>query len=350
MSSSSSTTGVTKVNAWAAQEQGGVIAPWTYEQPAELKPKEVEIEVEYCGVCHSDLSMLTGEFPWASYPFVGGHEVIGIVKACGSEVDKDKFMNKRVGLGWQRGGFCRSCRQCAVGDVNLCGSAVPTIAGENKGGFASHCRAEAQAIALIPDSVNPATAGPWLCGGVTMYTPLREFVKNSAATTVGVVGLGGLGSMGIQMAAKMGCEVVAFTSTAAKGEQAKQWGATKVVDSTSAKEIRSVQCDLIIVTVSVELDWAAYLDALSPRGRLHFVGVVQKPLAISLFSLLGGLKSVSASPCGSTVALDEMLAFIGRHKLEAQVEEFPIEKINECLDKVRDGSIRYRGVLKVKKN
>ena len=342
--------GVTKVNAMAAMELNGKLVPYTYEQAAELKPAEIEIEVEYCGVCHSDLSMITGDFPWAAFPFVGGHEVIGIVKACGSQVNSEKYIGKRVGLGWQCGGYCHSCKSCATGDNNLCKTAQGTIVGGHKGGFASHTRADADAVVLIPDSVDPANAGPWLWGGATVYTPLREFVKNPAATKVGVVGLGGLGSMAMKLAAAMGCEVVAFTSTAAKAQQAKEWGATTVVDSTKPDEIRSVECDLIIVTVNVELDWAAYCDALVPRGRLHFVGAVAKPIALSVFSLMPGFKNISASPTASTVAINEMIQFVGRKNIKVATEEFTLENINDCIEKVKNGTIRYRGVVKVKKN
>jgi uncharacterized zinc-type alcohol dehydrogenase-like protein len=336
------------INAYACLEQNAKLTPWTYQVPTDLPPKEVEIEVEYCGVCHSDLSMITGEFPFGGYPMVLGHEVIGIVRAVGSEVTNKGLIGKRVGLGWQRGGFCQSCKSCSAGDLNLCATADGTITGSNRGGFADFVRAEALAVVPIPDSVNPATAGPLLCGGVTVWTPIAEYVKSPTAR-VGVVGIGGLGSMALQMLSKTGCSVVAFTSTPAKAEQCKAFGATEVINSTDPKAIRAANLDLIIVTVNVELDWSAYLDALTARGRLHFVGAVSTPISFSVFSLMMGMKSVSSSPTGSPNAIRDMLEFCGRHKIEPIVEEFPLEKINDAVAKVADGTIRYRGVIKIKK-
>ena len=196
------------IKAYAAMKPGAPLEPFEYD-PGKLAHDEVEIQVESCGICHSDLSMLDNEWGFTEYPFVPGHEVIGTLAAIGESV-KNLHLGQRVGLGWHSG-YCLSCHTCHSGDHNLCPSAQATIAGHH-GGFANKVRAQAQAIVALPEALNPDTSGPLFCGGITVFNPLVQFdVKPTSR--VAVIGIGGLGHMGLQFLNAWGCHVTAFTSS-----------------------------------------------------------------------------------------------------------------------------------------
>ena len=332
-----------KVNAYAALEPDGELAPYHYEME-ELGKEQVDIKVAYCGVCHSDLSMLKNEWGMSQYPLVAGHEVIGEVVAAGSSV-KNVKVGDMVGLGWFSAS-CMSCSQCMGGDHHLCGSGEATIVGRH-GGFADYVRGHWSWAIPLPEGIDMAKAGPLLCGGITVFNPII-LAGVKATDRVGVIGIGGLGHMALKFLNKWGCEVVAFSSNPAKKKQILEMGATKVVDSTNPEELESIAGSLnfILNTTNVTLDWNAYLGVLAPKGKLHNVGAVLEPMAIPAFTLLAGEKSVSGSPLGSPALTRTMLEFCVRHDIYPIVEEFPMEKINEAVDHLDQGKARYRVVLK----
>ena len=330
------------INAYAAQQAGGKLEPYSYE-PGELAAQDVEIAVEYCGICHSDLSMIDNEWGMSEYPLVAGHEVIGRITAVGEQV-QGLSVGQKVGLGWHSD-YCGHCPSCDSGDENLCADAQGTIIGHH-GGFADKVRANAKSVVALPEQLDLKTAGPLFCGGITVFNPLVQFdVKPT--DKVAVIGIGGLGHLALQFLNAWGCEVTAFTSSETKAEEAKSFGAHHIINSRSESELEQAagQFDFIISTVNVKLDWNAYVNTLKPKGRLHFVGATLEPLDLSLFGLLLGQRSVSASPVGSPATIAQMLEFAAQHNIAPQIELFDFADINQALDHLRGGKARYRIVL-----
>jgi len=334
---------MSKIQAYAAAEAGAALLPFEYA-PGSLAATEVELEVEYCGICHSDLSMLQNDWGMTQYPFVPGHEVIGTIGAVGKDVQHLK-VGDRVGLGWNAG-FCGTCEPCLTGDHNLCSSSRDTIVGRH-GGFADRVRAQAAAVVKLPDGLDAESAGPLFCGGITVFNPMVQFELRPTARTA-VLGIGGLGHMAVQFLRAWGCEVTAFTSSESKREEALRMGAHRTVSSRDpdALAAEAGRFDLILSTVNVRLDWNAYLATLRPRGRLHLVGAVLDPLDVSAFPLITGQRSISGSPIGSPAMIARMLDFAVRHDIKPVVEVFPMEEVNSAMERLRRGEARYRLVLK----
>ncbi|GAB4275180.1 MAG: NAD(P)-dependent alcohol dehydrogenase [Candidatus Rifleibacteriota bacterium] len=330
------------IRAYAAFEPHGELKPFEYE-PGELGNSEVEIAVEFCGICHSDLSMIDNEWGLSRYPLVPGHEVIGKISAIGKDV-QGLAVGDQVGLGWHAG-YCMSCPSCMSGDHNLCGSATGTIVGHH-GGFADRVRANAASVVKLPQGIDIESAGPLFCGGITVFNPLLQF-NIKPTEKVAVIGIGGLGHMALKFLNAWGCEVTAFTSSESKKKEALEMGAHHVLDSGNAQQIKAAagSFDYIISTVNVKLNWNDYIGTLKPRGRLHFVGATLAPLDISAFSLIAGQRSVSGSPVGSPESIRKMLDFAVRHKIKPVIEKFPMEKVNEALQHLKAGKARYRIVL-----
>ena len=330
------------IKAYAAFEAGGELKPFEFD-PGKLGYSDVEIDVEHCGICHSDLSMLDNEWGFTQYPLVPGHEVVGSISAVGAGVSSLQI-GQKVGLGWQSG-YCMTCSTCMDGDHNLCASAAGTIVGRH-GGFADKVRASAASVVVLPQGVDIETAGPLFCGGITVFNPLVQFdVKPTSK--VAVIGIGGLGHMALQFLNAWGCDVTAFTSSEAKKKEALAMGAHQTLNSRDPEEIEAAagQFDLILSTVNVKLDWNAYVSTLRPKGRLHFVGATVEPLDLSVFPLLMGQRSVSASPVGSPANIARMLAFAAQHGIKPVTESFRFDQVNEAMERLRSGEARYRIVL-----
>jgi uncharacterized zinc-type alcohol dehydrogenase-like protein len=304
---------------------------------------DVDIEVEHCGICHSDLSMLDNEWGIAEFPLVPGHEVVGTIVAVGPGVSHLQT-GQRVGLGWHAG-YCMTCPTCMSGDHNMCAHARGTIVSRH-GGFADKVRAQAASVVPLPDNIDVRSAGPLFCGGITVFNPLIQFgVKPT--DQVAVVGIGGLGHMALQFLNAWGCRVTAFTSTDAKKQEALELGAHQTVNSRDADEIKAAagQFDLILSTVNVKLDWNLYVETLKPRGRLHLVGATLEPLDLAVFPLIMGQRSISGSPVGSPATIAKMLDFSVRHGIKPVIETYPMDQVNQAMDRLRSGQARYRIVL-----
>ena len=330
-------------HAYAASEAKAELKPFEYESGI-LKGNEVEVKVETCGICHSDLSMLNDDWGMSIFPLVPGHEVIGIVESIGEHV-KNVKIGQRVGVGWFSNS-CMNCELCMGGDQNLCQTAEGIIVGRH-GGFADRVRIDAIWAIPIPDGVNPKSAGPLMCGGITVFNPILQFdVKPT--NRVGVIGIGGLGHMALKFLNAYGCEVTAFSSSGNKEDEAKSFGADYFVNSSDSVSLKKMSgsLDFIISTVNVTLDWPAYINLLRPKGRLHVVGAAMEPIPVPVFPLLLGQKSLSASPLGSPNSMGIMLEFAARHQIEPMVEVYPMDKVNDAMEKLRLGKPRYRLVLK----
>jgi uncharacterized zinc-type alcohol dehydrogenase-like protein len=310
-----------------------------------LGDEEVEIRVEYCGICHSDLSMLDNEWGMTVYPFVPGHEVVGTIAALGDRV-KELWVGQRVGLGWYSRS-CNVCRWCVSGDGNLCLAAEGTIVGRH-GGFADRVRAHHTWVSPVGDRLDPAKVGPLFCAGITVFNPIVQF-NISPTSRIGVIGIGGLGHLALLFLRAWGCEVTAFSSSADKEPEARELGATRFINSKDPEALKAVEnyFDLILSTVSANLDWGTYIAALAPRGRLHLVGVAPDPVSSYAFPLIAGQKSISGTPLGSPATVARMLDFATRHGIEPVTETYPIERVNEAMAKLRSGQPKYRLVLKV---
>ncbi|WP_437203856.1 NADPH-dependent aldehyde reductase Ahr [Planctomicrobium sp. SH664] len=330
------------IRCWAVPGAGQELQPWSYET-GDLAPEEVEVQVETCGVCHSDLSVADNEWGNSSYPSVLGHEVIGRVVALGSAA-KGLQVGQRVGVGWNSGS-CMHCRQCLGGVHQLCAQAQPTILG-HYGGFAEKVRTHWAWAIPLPENLDPASAGPLLCGGVTVFSPLATYGVPPSGR-VGVVGIGGLGHMALKFANAWGCEVTALTSSESKADEARSFGAHRVISSRDPQAMAQAAgtLDLLLVTVNVTLNWDLMLGMLRPQGRMHVVGAVLEPLAISTFGLIFGQKQVSGSPTGSPNMISTMLEFAARHQIAPQVEYFPMSRINDAFAHLKAGKARYRIVL-----
>lgn len=330
------------INAFAAYEPKGMFQPYEYDA-GELGDEQVEIKVRYCGICHSDLSMLNNDWGMTAYPFVGGHEAVGEVVAVGKNVVSLKA-GDCVGLGWNAE-TCGRCEQCVAGQQINCPNLQGTIV-ERHGGFADRVRCHWQWAIKLPEGVDPAKAGPLFCGGITVFNP---FVQNDIKPTdrVAVVGIGGLGHLALQFADRWGCEVTAFTSDLSKTEELKALGADYVVDSRDSAAIAALgeKFAMILVTVNVSLDWRAYMSALAPKGKLHIVGAVLEPIPVVSFDLIMHQKSVKGTATGSPSVVAKMLEFCARHGIETVTETFGMSEINEAFEHLESGKARYRIVL-----
>ncbi len=308
-------------------------------------PGQVRIRVQACGVCHSDSLTKEGLWPGLQFPRVPGHEIAGVLDAVGPEVPVFK-VGQRVGLGWH-GGHCNYCTPCRRGDFMLCEN--QPISGINyDGGYADYVLAPANAIALIPDDLNDADAGPLLCAGVTTFNALR----NSGARTgdtVAILGIGGLGHLAIQYAAKAGYRTVAVARGQDKGPLAKQLGAHIYIDSTTqepAKELQKIGGAHIIlstVTSAKALEWV--IDGLAPAGKFIVVGAPDGPVVINPFPLLLGRRTVAGWPSGTGMDSEDTLNFSVLAGVKPMIETYPLEKAEEAYARMMSGHARFRVVL-----
>jgi len=331
-----------QIQGLAAYAAGAELVPYHYD-PGALGAQEVEIAISHCGVCHSDLHLISNDWGISQYPFIPGHEIVGTIAAVGSDV-RPLRVGQRVGLGWQSNS-CGACEWCVRALENLCPSAEATCVHRN-GGYAERVRANSRFVIPIPQSLSSEHAAPLLCGGITVYNPLRTYNVNPSSR-VGVVGIGGLGHLAIQFAKAFGAEVTAFSTSAAKEAEARAMGARNFVntrESKAMKEMAGTQ-DFILTTINADQEWGTYVQTLRPTGTLCFVGVPPSPVTIQAFPLISGLRAISGNPTGSPFRLREMLDVAARHGVQARTEPFPMAKANEAIERVKKNKVRYRAVL-----
>lgn len=311
----------------------------------ELGPFEVDVRVTHCGICHTDVAMVDNEWGISQYPVVPGHEVVGTVEAVGSAVT-DLMSGQRVGVG-ALCGSCMRCEWCIGGKQHVCPQVRGTVMGAHKGGFASVVRVNHFLFAHpIPDDIASEYAGPLLCAGTTVFTPLlRQNVQ--PIDRVAVVGIGGLGHLAVQFLSKWGCEVTAISSTHDKDEQAHGFGASRFIATRGTDELQKAasQFDFILSTVSADLPWDLYMAALRPQGKLCVVGIPEKPISVVSWNLIGGERALVGGQPGSIVETRRMLEFTARHGVKPKIETFPMSEANAALDHTRQGKARFRSVL-----
>lgn len=326
----------------AAHAAGAELLSYRYD-PGELGLNEVEIGITHCGICHSDVHLISNDWGISQYPFIPGHEVIGAVTAVGAEV-RSLVVGQRVGLGWQSNS-CGQCEWCIQGMENLCANAEATCVRRN-GGYANRVRANARFVVPIPDALPSEQAAPLLCGGITVYNPMRTHGVNPSSR-VGVIGIGGLGHMAIQFARVFGASVTAFSTSPGKEEQAREFGANHFANSRETKAMKDVMgtMDLIISTVNANEEWNTYLQALRPTGTLCLVGVPPSALSLQAMPLIAGVRAITGNPTGSPARMREMLDVAARHGVHAKTERFAMADANEAIEKVKKNKVRYRAVL-----
>jgi len=341
-----------KVKAYAAPDAGAPLAPITIERRA-VGANDVLINIEYAGICHSDIHTVNGDWGRQPFPVVPGHEIVGIVAEAGANVTKHK-VGDRVGVGCFVNS-CRECDNCRNGDEQYCSVAgVPTYAGTDRdgtttqGGYSTHVVVDADFVLSIPDGLDPAAAAPLLCAGITTYAPLKKWGAGPG-TKVAIVGLGGLGHMGVKIAQAMGAEVTVLSQSLKKQEDGLRLGADHYYatsDPATFKQLAS-QFDLIVNTVSAPIDVDAYLRLLAVDGTLVNVGVPPQPMTVSAMSLIGGRRSFAGSMIGGIALTQEMLDFCAEHGLAAEIEIIPVSKVNDAYERVLASDVRYRFVIDV---
>jgi uncharacterized zinc-type alcohol dehydrogenase-like protein len=339
-----------RVNAYAAPAAGQPLAPTTIERRA-VGPHDVLIEIQYAGICHSDIHTVNGDWGPQPFPVVPGHEIVGLVTEVGADVTRHAVGN-RVGVGCMVNS-CRECTSCRNGDEQYCLTAgVPTYAGVDRdgtttqGGYATHVVVDADFVLTVPDGIDPAAAAPLLCAGITTYSPLRRWGAGPGRK-VAIVGLGGLGHMGVQIAHALGAEVTVLSQSLKKQEDGLRLGADAYHATGDPETFEQLagRFDLIINTVSASIDVDAYLGLLAVDGTLVNVGAPPEPLSVNASSLIGARRSFAGSMIGGIAETQEMLDFCAEHGLGAEVEVISADQVNEAYERVLASDVRYRFVI-----
>src|SRR6266513_1096585 len=313
---------------------------------------DVQIEILFCGICHSDLHQVRNEWSGVMptvYPIVPGHEIVGRVTKIGSEVNKYK-PGDLAAVGCLVDSD-RTCPQCKAGLEQFCPNMALTFNSPDKhktaqvtyGGYSESIVVDEHFVLRVPSNLKLAGAAPLLCAGITTYSPMRHW-DVSKGKKVGVVGLGGLGHMGVKFANAFGAHVVVFTTSPHKKDDALRLGADEVVVSRNADEMQkhAGSFDFILDAVSADHDINAYINLLGVGGNLTLVGAPSKPLGVSAFGLIGRRRSLSGSMIGGIAENQEMLDFCGKNNITADVEVIPIQKVNEAYDRLSKADVKYR--------
>jgi uncharacterized zinc-type alcohol dehydrogenase-like protein len=316
----------------------------------DLGPRDVLIAIAYAGICHSDIHTAREEWGATTFPLVPGHEIAGIVEEVGREVTS-VAVGDRVGVGCLVDS-CGECRHCLAGNEQFCRNSIGTYGSTGRdglptaGGYSTHIVVTEGFVLRIPDALPLDVAAPLLCAGITTYSPLRHW-KVGAGSRVAVAGLGGLGHMGVKIAAAMGAEVTVLTRTDSKADDARAFGAAHVratADGTAFRELRN-GFDLILNTVSAELDLDRYVRMLDVDGTMVNVGLPENALSINLMSLVGNRRSLAGSPIGGIAETQEMLDFCAAHDLGSTIETIAAADIDAAYERVVAGDVRYRFVI-----
>jgi uncharacterized zinc-type alcohol dehydrogenase-like protein len=339
-----------KANAYSA---ASATSPLNSTTIARRDPSEhdVQIDILFCGICHSDLHQVRDEWSGVMptiYPCVPGHEIVGSVAKVGSAVSRFK-PGDLAAVGCLVDSD-RTCRECQEGQEQFCPNFTLTynfpdkhLGGVTYGGYSDSIVVDERFVLRVPSNLDLAGAAPLLCAGITTYSPLRHW-NVTKDKKVGVVGLGGLGHMGVKLAHALGAHVVVFTTSPKKKDDALRLGADEVVMSRNTDDMQKQvgSFDFILDAVSADHDIGAYINLLRRDGNIVLVGAPEKPLAVSSFSLIMGRRSLSGSPIGGLPETQEMLDFCGQHNITADVEVIPIQKVNEAYERLLKADVKYR--------
>ena len=328
------------ITAYAAKQPKSQLGPFTYN--SKLEEHDVLITISHCGICHSDVHIVDGDWGDNFFPVVPGHEIVGAVAEVGPGV-KSVRKGDRVAVGWQCGS-CLDCEYCAAGQENLCGKSAATCMG-HFGGFADQVTAHERFVFKLPEHLESASTAPLLCGGITVYSPLNRYAKSGM--TVGIIGIGGLGHMALLFAKAMGCKVYAIYSSLDKEAEVKKFGVVKLLNAKSPEALKSMtgSFDFLLSTIPASVDFNVYLPLLKKNGVFCQVGAAPGTLEIPASPLVVDQKTVCGSVIGSPKQIKEMLTFAAEHNIKPMIELVPMKDCNIALDRTRKGKARYRMVL-----
>ena len=327
------------------------LSPYNFERrtPGD---HDVSIDIKFCGVCHSDIHQVRAEWGQALFPMVPGHEIAGLVSKIGPKVTKFK-VGDHVGVGCFVDS-CRTCSPCKRGLEQYCepGASFTYNSFERdgktptQGGYSSHIVVAQDYVLRIPENLPLDAAAPLLCAGITLYSPLMHW-KVGKGTKIAIIGLGGLGHMGVKLARALGAEVTVLSQSLKKQTDAKRLGADHYYATSEPETFKKLAnyFDIIINTVSVELDWSAYLSLLRLDGHMVLVGLPEKPAPVSAFPLITGRRSLAGSVIGGIKETQEMLDFCGKNNITCDIELIPVSKVNDAYERVLKSDVRYRFVL-----
>ncbi len=341
---------MTRVNAYAAPSEAAPLEKTVIER-RELGPNDILIDIAFAGICHSDIHTVRGDWGPQSYPLAPGHEIAGIVAAVGADVTKHS-VGDRVGVGCLVNS-CGECRNCQRGDEQFCSNGAIFTYGSTdrdgtitQGGYSEQVVVTESFAVRIPDALALDVAAPLLCAGITTYSPLRHW-NVGPGTRVAVVGLGGLGHMGVQIAHALGAEVTVLSQTLSKKDDGLRLGADHYYATSDPETFRSLRgsFDVILNTVSAVVDLRAYLGLLDVGGSMVCVGAPAEPLSVNVSSLIGGRRSLAGSNIGGIQETQEMLDFCAEHGIASEIEVISASQINEAYERVLASDVRYRFVI-----
>ena len=341
-------------HAYAAHDAKSALVPFDYT-PRTLRDHDVQIKVLFCGVCHSDLHQARNEWSNTLFPVVPGHEIVGRVSAVGNHVSRYQ-VGDLVGVGCMVDS-CRSCPSCDEGLEQYCENGFTgTYNGEDRqtgattyGGYSTDMVVDQDFVLRVPENLDPAGVAPLLCAGITTYSPLRQWGAGPGKK-VGIVGLGGLGHMGVKLARAMGAQVVLFTTSASKVEDAKRLGAHEVVISRNPEEMaqHTNSFDFILNTVAAQHDLNPFLNLLRRDGTLTLVGAPEHDHpSPQVFNLIMKRRRIAGSLIGGIAETQEMLDFCGQHGITSDIELIPMQQINEAFERMLKSDVKYRFVVDI---
>ncbi|WP_115709975.1 NAD(P)-dependent alcohol dehydrogenase [Legionella sainthelensi] len=339
------------VKGYAAHSAKAPLAPYSFDR-REVGEHDVLIDIHYCGICHSDIHLVRGEWGGSIFPMVPGHEIIGLVSQIGSSVTQFKI-GDRVGVGCFVDS-CRQCENCHEGFEQFCdkgmtltyNSTEPNGNDTTKGGYSTKIVVDEHYILKIPSNLPLDAAAPLLCAGITLYSPLKHW-QIGPGKRVAILGLGGLGHMGVKLAHAMGAEVSVLSHSLHKEADGRRMGANHFFATSDPKTFERLTnyFDLIICTVSAKIDWNEYLKLLKRDGTMVVVGIPEEPAQINSFSLIERRRNLAGSLIGGIKETQEMLDFCGKHHIVSDIELIPMHKVNEAYERVLKSDVRYRFVI-----
>ncbi|WP_421402478.1 NAD(P)-dependent alcohol dehydrogenase [Agrobacterium fabrum] len=335
---------------YAATDASKPLTPFTFER-REPNDDDVVIDIKYAGICHSDIHTVRNEWKNAVYPIVPGHEIAGVVRAVGSKVTRFK-VGDHVGVGC----FVDSCVGCATRDVDneqympglvqTYNSVERDGKSATQGGYSDHIVVREDYVLSIPDNLPLDASAPLLCAGITLYSPLQHW-NAGPGKKVAIVGMGGLGHMGVKIGSAMGADITVLSQTLSKKEDGLKLGAKEYYATSDASTFEKLAgtFDLILCTVSAEIDWNAYLNLLKVNGTMVLLGVPEHAIPVHAFSVIPARRSLAGSMIGSIKETQEMLDFCGKHDIVSEIETIDIKDVNEAYERVLKSDVRYRFVI-----